>query len=1508
MGLHFNHAAKLHKITATILGIAMILGTMTSIPAIPNNLATVSAAEIADKSSPSDFVIEDGVLTNIKKVSKHITIPDGVKSIGSESISVLSLYGNENILSVSMPDSVTFVCNQFLRFCDKMTSLRLSKNLTTVEFSAFEGCRSLKVLELPDGITDIPEYCCSSMSVVRYIKLPANLKTIGTCAFSCNPQLKAMYIPASVTSIDPTAFDSTDITLVVNKGSYAESFAKQQGIDFTYREKFVFKCSTSGNGTCSFTSASGSVSNGSEVYTGDTVYVTAEASTGGIAMNEGNRELLYISRAAEERNYTSLKKYPVVLTTTNGLNLRFLKKAASINDALYVSGTKHSYTTEGTVVSDVYRGRTTAHFKSDGAALKLNVNSSKKMYLIFDVCSINYMGNIRFFIDGKETPMPSVASLDFSQQTYEISAGKHTFEWKAYKATSGQASDLDIHIDNVQITDKTNDIRVEKFTTDTKIIDLRINETATISYSIKPDMVATRSVAWSCDETSVAAIKSTAQGKATIQGLARGSANIKATVDGQKIIVPVYVSVFSRIGNFEYNGTSLTWYFLNNTSKVTIPSRTTVVAGHSFDGHSEIKEIIVPDSVNEIEGYAFYECSALEIISIPDTVMEIGRNSLPANKNIVIKCSNSSAALDFAKKYGYKYLLTDGTQGQQIVDAPDVVINSRQITEHTSEIGYYDNYIMSDPEYDYIRDGKDIYRYNIAENKFDKTPIYTSESYNFQTASRRNVLYIKESNFEGTVVTGINVIKNKEVYKQSFDLTENYNSFAVDDEQNFFFSQGPDLFVYDKNGTKISEEVTSTDKLMSGFGSYVISQVDPYNKVLLTTYASTMLRAIRFEEDYSFDFSALGYMYSRFTWIGFKPIRNGKLTSKEYYVKNGDAVGHSEWKFFKNGKYAVNAAGQIVNYKKVTNRKTGIDYDILYTIPNTDYSNDKVRACMYGDVIYVSNSKMKIYAYDTAKKKVLGTYDMSGNEIHALYQIGNATYIRYAKDGKEYIANLKTKEYIEARTIVRKDHITLTYSKADVKKKYQATVGTTFDEKNSYKTKPSYKSPYKAGALSDAVIKQTLTNLNYARWQVGLNSVKTYDKYMERSQKGAVIMAANNMLTHYPSKPSGMSDEFYKEACAGVGADVTYSGNVSWGESLPRSVFGYLSDANNMQAGIGHRINMLDKTVDKTSFGYCNNYSAMSMYYAENVKSLKNNELYYAWPSAGYFPTEILGLDDAWSVSTDFFTTDSPMVTLEYNGNKYEIKGDDLKYAGSSTFYFYIPAKLKNSIKAKSKYEYKSDISVKVSLTGLLDEDGNYISVTYPVKFIAADANANVNKNSAEYKYKDLKNGYVSKDGKAARLGGKLLLLNKTYKDSTGAKYKITKFTTKKSKFISGNVTLISPGKKTIKSFKVPDSIKLNKKTFYVTQVNAKAFVGCKKLQSVSIGKRVVKINASAFSGCKNLKKITINTIKLKAVGKGTFKNINAKAKIYVPKSRLKKYKSLLKNKGLKKTAKILSK
>ena len=115
-------------------------------------------------------------------------------------------------------------------------------------------------------------------------------------------------------------------------------------------------------------------------------------------------------------------------------------------------------------------------------------------------------------------------------------------------------------------------------------------------------------------------------------------------------------------------------------------------------------------------------------------------------------------------------------------------------------------------------------------------------------------------------------------------------------------------------------------------------------------------------------------------------------------------------------------------------------------------------------------------------------------------------------------------------------------------------------------------------------------------------------------------------------------------------------------------------------------------------------------------------------------------------------------------------------------------------------------------------------------------------------------------------------------------------------------VTYITTTNNTASTLTVPDTVTISGKKYKVTEIKANAFKNNKKLKKITIGKNVEKIGKNAFSGCKNLKNVNIKTTKLtkKTVGANAFKGINAKAKVKVPKSKLKDYKTILKARGIK--------
>ena len=139
-----------------------------------------------------------------------------------------------------------------------------------------------------------------------------------------------------------------------------------------------------------------------------------------------------------------------------------------------------------------------------------------------------------------------------------------------------------------------------------------------------------------------------------------------------------------------------------------------------------------------------------------------------------------------------------------------------------------------------------------------------------------------------------------------------------------------------------------------------------------------------------------------------------------------------------------------------------------------------------------------------------------------------------------------------------------------------------------------------------------------------------------------------------------------------------------------------------------------------------------------------------------------------------------------------------------------------------------------------------------------------------------------------------------TSDDKAAAKYQITNVDKKE-------VSFVKPVNKKAKKITVPNTVKIDGKTYKVTCVSGKTFSGANKCKTIIIGKNVTSIKANAFSGCKNVKTIIFKTTKLtkKTVAKNAFKGITKKTTIKVPKKKVSSYKKIFKSKGLSSKVKV---
>jgi hypothetical protein len=140
---------------------------------------------------------------------------------------------------------------------------------------------------------------------------------------------------------------------------------------------------------------------------------------------------------------------------------------------------------------------------------------------------------------------------------------------------------------------------------------------------------------------------------------------------------------------------------------------------------------------------------------------------------------------------------------------------------------------------------------------------------------------------------------------------------------------------------------------------------------------------------------------------------------------------------------------------------------------------------------------------------------------------------------------------------------------------------------------------------------------------VGLN-----DEYIDLCQHGAELMAKLNQLTHTPSRPDGVSDEFYQKGKAGCG-----SSNIFTGSNIAASVDAYMDDSDRSNIDrLGHRRWVLNPKMLNTGFGAGpGKYSAMYSFDGKRQETPDYDLV--TFPSRGYHPMTEFRPHMAWHVS-----------------------------------------------------------------------------------------------------------------------------------------------------------------------------------------------------------------------------------------------------------------------------------
>lgn len=232
---------------------------------IPGSVKSIGVSAFSGCKSLRKLVISDGVAD----INRHAfdgcenlteaVIPDSVKPVSQ------GMFRNcTNLKKVILPSGLTAIGAWMFENCENLTDISIPDSVTSIDQWAFENCKSLKRVTIPDGVSIIGERAFRYCESLESVTIPAGVETIEPQAFrGCKkltditilngvtyilndafqdcPDLKNATIPESVKRIGATAFHVKisdkyvpipGLTIYGTPGSYAESYAKKQGVKF----------------------------------------------------------------------------------------------------------------------------------------------------------------------------------------------------------------------------------------------------------------------------------------------------------------------------------------------------------------------------------------------------------------------------------------------------------------------------------------------------------------------------------------------------------------------------------------------------------------------------------------------------------------------------------------------------------------------------------------------------------------------------------------------------------------------------------------------------------------------------------------------------------------------------------------------------------------------------------------------------------------------------------------------------------------------------------------------------------------------------------------------------------------------------------------------------------------------------------------------------------------------------------------------------------------------------
>lgn len=164
------------------------------------------------QNGPEEIVFSvdsNGVLTSVSGLTASnttVVIPSEVGGITVREIGTGVFKDNRNIVSLTIPDSVTTLQNRICSGCTALREVYLPSGLTVIPDETFDGCSSLSTVHFPDTLEQIRSDAFCGTALTEFIA-PDSLMEIWSYAFKdCSGLVKVDL--KNVSSVSGGAFQS----------------------------------------------------------------------------------------------------------------------------------------------------------------------------------------------------------------------------------------------------------------------------------------------------------------------------------------------------------------------------------------------------------------------------------------------------------------------------------------------------------------------------------------------------------------------------------------------------------------------------------------------------------------------------------------------------------------------------------------------------------------------------------------------------------------------------------------------------------------------------------------------------------------------------------------------------------------------------------------------------------------------------------------------------------------------------------------------------------------------------------------------------------------------------------------------------------------------------------------------------------------------------------------------------------------------------------------------------